>query len=385
MRMFRNLFAIFILCALVSCSEKGPKFVIEGKISDSTDTTMLYLEKRELSQITLLDSVKLDAKGEFKFKGVSTPYPEFYVLRLNGQVINLAIDSTETIKVNASTKTFGTDYTVEGSEYNLQLKAITLAQYKASRSLDELQQKIKNKEITDQEFFDRVQVISSEYKDTALKIIFTDTKNPASYFALFQKIKGYLFFDPYDKSDNKPFAAVATAWDMYYSDSPRAKHLHDYTLAAIKVRRQSEREPFYIDNANQVDAAKYYNIELPDVKGTLVSLSSLKGKVTLLDFTVYQSEKSPEHNIALNKLYNKFKPDFEIYQVSFDNDMHFWKNSAANIPWVTVHEQKSLNSELISRFNIRSLPVLLLINRNGEIVRRLLPGENIEAEIQKLL
>ncbi len=243
MKMFRNLFTIFVLCALVSCSDKGPKFVIEGKISDATDSTMLYLEKRELSQTTLLDSINPGKKGEFKFKGTSTPYPEFYVLRLNGQVINLVIDSTETIKVNASEKNFGTEYNVEGSEANLQLKAITLAQYKASQALDELQRKFSNKEVNEQEYFNQIQTIASDYKDTALKIIFADTKNPASYFALFQKVKGYLFFDPYDKSDYKPFAAVATAWDLNYPDSPRAKHLHDYTLNAIKVRRQSESNP----------------------------------------------------------------------------------------------------------------------------------------------
>lgn len=385
MKMFRNLFTIFIFCALVSCSDKGPKFLIEGKVSGTADTTMLYLEKRELSQTTLLDSIKLGTKGEFEFKGTSTPYPEFYVLRLNGQVINLVIDSTETVKVNASEKTFGTEYNVEGAESNLQLKAITLAQYKASQALDELQRKFSNKEVNEQEYFDQIQTISSDYKDTAFKIIFADTKNPASYFALFQKVKGYLFFDPYDKSDYKPFAAVATAWDMHYPNSPRAKHLHDYTLNAIKVRKQSEKQPFDVNSANEIDAAKYYNIELPDVNGTPISLSSLKGKVVLLDFTVYQSEKSPEHNIVLNKLYNKFKPDFEIYQVSFDTDIHFWKNSATNIPWIAVHEKKSLNSEFIARFNIQSLPSLLLINRNGEIVKRLLPGDNIESEIQKLL
>ncbi|PXV68039.1 glutathione peroxidase-family protein [Dysgonomonas alginatilytica] len=385
MKIFQNLLAFFILCALVSCSDKGPKFVIEGKISDTADTTMLYLEKRELSQITLLDSVKLGTKGEFKFKGKSTPYPEFYVLRLNGQVINLVIDSTETIKVNASAGTFGTEYTVEGSEYNVQLKAITLAQNKASQALDDLQKRFTNKEIQEQEYFDQIQIIASEYKDAALKIIFSDTKNPASYFALFQKVRGYLFFDPYDKSDYKPFAAVATAWDLYYPNSPRTKHLHDYTLNAIKVRRQGEQQPFDINSANEVDAAKYYNIELPDVNGTPISLSSLKGKVVLLDFTVYQSEKSPEHNIILNRLYNKFKPDFEIYQVSFDTDVHFWKNSASNIPWVAVHEKKSLDSPLVTRFNVQALPALLLINRNGEIVKRLVPGENIETEIQKLL
>lgn len=385
MKIARNLLLFTVLFSLVSCADKGPKFAIEGNLSGSTDSTMLYLERRELSQTVLLDSVKPGTEGHFNFKGVSTAYPEFYVLRLKDQAINLVIDSTETVKVTASVNDFATAYNVDGSPANGQLKKVVLAQYKATQELEALQQKIKNKEIDEQAFFTQVQTIASEYKEVAKKIIFTDTKDPAGYFALFQKVSGYLFFDPYDKTDYKVFAAIATAWDLHYPNSPRTQHLHDYTLNAMKVRKQSEQGLFDINNAGEVDAAKYYNIELLDVNGKLVSLASLKGKVVLLDFTVYQSEQSPEHNIVLNKLYNKLKPNFEIYQVSLDRDTHFWKNSAVNIPWIAVHEKNTLNSPLITRFNIQALPSLFLVNRNGEIVKRLLPGDNIESEIQKIL
>lgn len=384
MKLFRCFAVVLTILATVSCSDKGHQFLIQGKIADA-DTSVLYLEKRELNKITLLDSVKLgDTKGEFKFSQATTPYPEFYVLRLNGQVINLAIDSVETLTVNASQKAFATDYTVGESATNNELKKVTLAQYDANNKLAALKAKFDAKSINDQEYIAQVQVIANDYKETAKKIIFADLKSPAAYFALFQKVSGYLFFDPYDRLDYKVFAAVATSWDMFHKDSPRTKQLHGYTLTAMAVRKQSE-QTIDTDKIGQVDASEYYKIELPDVNGKNVSLASSKGKVVLLDFTVYQDQNSPRHNMALNKLYSKYKPNLEIYQVSFDSETHLWKNAAVNIPWIAVHDQKSVNSDLIFKFNVQGLPTTFLLNKNGEIVKRLLPNDNIEAEIQKIL
>lgn len=384
MKLFRCFAVALTILAAVSCSNKGPEFLIQGKVTDA-DTSVLYLERRELDKITLLDSVKLgDTKGQFKFSESTTPYPEFYVLRLKGQVINLAIDSTETLTVNASQKTFATDYTVEGSDANNQLKKVALAQYDANHKLVDLKKRFDEKSINEQDYITQVQAIANEYKDAAKKIIFTDLKSPAAYFALFQKVSGYLFFDPYDRTDYKVFAAVATSWDMFYKDSPRSKQLHDYTLTAMKVRKQSEME-IDPDKVGQVDATEYYKIELPDVNGKNISLASLKGKAVLLDFTVYQDENSPRHNMELNKLYAKYKPNLEIYQVSFDSEAHLWKNAAVNIPWIAVHDQRSVNSDLIFKYNVQNLPTVFLLNKEGEVVKRLLPKDNIDAEIQKIL
>jgi len=385
MKIFRFLTVVLMVCVMISCSDKGPQFIVEGKITDA-DSSVLYLEKRELNKITLLDSVKLDNKGEFKFKETSPLYAEFYVLRLNGQVINFAVDSTETVTIEASGKTFATDYTIGESLTNQQIKKATLAQYKASNELDELQKRFSNKEINETEYINQVQAIANEYKDAAQKIMFSDLKSPAAYFALFQKVNGYLLFDPYSRDDYKMFAAVATAWDTYRTDSPRTPHLKDYTLIAMKVRKQSELSSEDLMNkAQEVESSQYYNIELPDINGKNISLSSLKGKIVLLDFTVYQAEESPAHNIALNKIYTRFKPDLEIYQVSFDSDMHLWKNAATNLPWVAVHEGKSVNSDLIFKYNIQAFPSIFLLGRNGDIIKRLLPTDNIESEIQKII
>lgn len=382
MKLFRSLIILSIASFAIACSDKNPQFVVEGTISDA-DSSVLYLEKRELNNVTLLDSVRLNSKGDFKFKKASTPYPEFYVLRLDGQLINFAVDSVETVNVNASKKGFATDYTIEGNLANQQIKSVVLAQYKAGQEINAIQKRFSNKEINEQESLEQLQSTVDTYKGTAQQIMFSDLKSPAAYFALFQKVNGLLFFDPYDSKDYKIFAAVATAWDTYFKDSPRASHIRDYTLIAMKTRKQGEVD--LTDSANEIEAKEYYNISLPDVNGNNVDLLSLKGKVILLDFTTYQAKESPAHNIALNNLYSKFKPNLEIYQISLDADAHFWRNAALNLPWKAVHESKSINSDLVFKYNVQGIPTMYLLNKDGDIVKRLLPTDNIEAEIQKIL
>ena len=116
---------------IVACKDSKPQFTIEGKISNA-DTTVLYLEKRGINSSETLDSIKLDEDGNFKFTQATPGYPEFYLLKLNGQTINLAIDSTETITIDASKETFAADYNVEGSESSSDVKEIVLTQNKLS-------------------------------------------------------------------------------------------------------------------------------------------------------------------------------------------------------------------------------------------------------------
>ena len=127
-------------------------------------------------------------------------------------------------------------------------------------------------------------------------------------------------------------------------------------------------------------------IQLKDLKGNTRSLTDLKGKVVLIDFTVYNNAMSAAHNLALRELYNKYASQgFEIYQISLDGDEHFWKTSADNLPWVCVRDANGVYSSYISLYNVTNLPSIFLVNRNNELSAR---GENIkdlDEAIKKLL
>ncbi len=70
----------------------------------------------------------------------------------------------------------------------------------------------------------------------------------------------------------------------------------------------------------------------------------------------------------LRELYNNtLRKDLEIYQVSLDADEHYWKTSAANLPWVCVRDGNGVYSTNVAVYNVRQVPSIFLINRNNEL------------------
>ena len=117
-----------------------------------------------------------------------------------------------------------------------------------------------------------------------------------------------------------------------------------------------------------------------------MALSSLKGKVVLVDFTIYNAEFSPKHNMDLHEVYKKIsRDDLEIYQIAFDSDEHFWKTAANNLPWVTVRDAELGNTRLLPMYNVREIPTAFVYDRKGELVARIEDYALLENELRKHL
>ena len=367
-----------------SC-KREKTFQITGEITSAEEKTV-YLEHRDLDGVKMLDSAKLTKKGAFTFKKAAPVNPEFYQLRLNDKVAVFAIDSTETLHVKANASDFPASFVVENSPANEQMKQVDILYGKAAVRIKELEKQHNAKTIDDVAYLNELDSLLSDYKHAISNLILANPASAAAYYAVFQKIGDYLIFDPYNRKDYAMFGAVATSWDRYYSGTPRTKHLYDFTMNALKVRKQEEKHVELLQNAPVVMDSGLPDIILNDVTGAKKSLSSLKGKVVLLDFTVYNAEFSPKHNMELNTFYNRYKANgLEIYQISFDSDEHLWKNAANNLPWITVHDGKSVYSPLLSTYNVRNLPTAFILNREGDIIARVDDYNSLGAVLGKVL
>ncbi len=358
-------------------------FTVKGIVSGADGQTM-YLENVGVSSVTTLDSVKLNAAGKFNFTQPRPEYPDFYRLRLNNQLINFAIDSTETITFSADAGTFATSYSVEGSDNSKAIKVITLAQLDANQAIGRLRKEYESKLIPDTTYRSQVLEAAEAYKEVARKYIYAAPMSTAAYFALFQQIDGLLFFDLYDKNDSKAYGAVATSFDFNYPESPRSKHLHNLALQSIKVIRQ--QRVLDEDEVN-IQEISYLDISLPDLRGNVVKLSSVaEDKTVLINFTTYQSEWSAPLNMDLAGLYEKYNSrGFIIYQVSLDTDTHFWKNVASNLPWICVRDPESVYSQIAAMYNVRQLPALFLLDKKGNLVKRIEDVNTLDEDIRKAL
>ncbi len=370
-----------MLVGLGACNE-GPKFKVQGEVTGAEDKT-LYFEASSLGGIVLLDSVELGSNGTFSFAEACPESPEFYRLRLDGKVVNFSVDSTETVIVKTNADKFDTDYVIEGSENNQKIKELVMLQAELQQKVDKLAQSKMPAGLVQNQLMSLV----NEYKDKVKRgYIFAAPNKPYAYFALFQTLNGYMIFDPLaNKDDVKCFAAVATSLNNIYPHADRSRNLYNMVIKGMKNMREQQQEVVEID-PSIIKEADIIDIQLKDVKGNVRTLTELKGKVVLIDFTVYNNTMSAAHNLVLRELYNKYhSAGLEIYQISLDADEHFWKTSSDNLPWICVRDANGPYSQYVQLYSVNNLPSVFLVGRDNVLKVR---GENIkdlDAELRKLL
>ena len=377
--------AAVVLAALSVASCNNNKFTVEGQISGAKDS-VLYFENVGLEGINVLDSVKLDEDGDFSFSEAANQAPEFYRLRIADQIINVSIDSTETVQVKGQYPGMASNYTVSGSDNCDKIRELALKQMDLQAKAIALQS---NTELGIVKANDSIQTLINAYKDEVKRnYIYKEPYKAYAYFALFQAIGNYLIFNPRNnKDDIKAFAAVATSWDTYYPHAERGQNLHNIAIEGMKNQRIVEAQNADIQvDASKVQEAGVLDIALLDNKGVQRHLTDLKGQVVLLDFHIFAMNESPERIIMLRELYNKYHAQgLEIFQVSLDPDEHFWKQQTAALPWINVRDEDGINSSRLMLYNVQAVPDFFIIDRGNNLVKRAAQIKDLDAEIQKLL
>lgn len=385
----RSIAATAIIVAMMgmnACSNK--KFNISGNINGANDST-LYFENMSLNGPVVVDSVVLSDEGAFHFQGPQPSAPEFYRLRLGRQIINVAIDSTENIKIKADYPTMSAQYDIEGSDDCSRIKELSLLQMNLQAQINAIANDVS---LNTQSTQDSIMNLVNAYKELIKNnYIFKDPKLASSYFALFQTVGlGYnnvLVFNPRaNENDVKVFAAVATSWDTYYPEAERGLNLHNIAIEGMKNIRILQAQRNKTIDPNLVIESGVIEIALEDNKGVTRKLTDLKGKVVLLDFHTFASSSSTERIMSLRNIYNKFHDrGLEIYQVSVDSDEHFWKTQTAALPWICVRDPEGVNSPLMRQYNLLDIPTFFLITRDNVLDKRDAQIKDLEAEIAALL
>lgn len=369
--------------ALGSCDNK--KFRVEGAITEAKDS-VLYFENMSLDGPVAVDSVKLGDDGTFSFSEKSPEAPEFYRLRIAGQIINLSVDSTETVTVKAAYPVMSTGYTVEGSAECATIKELALKQIGLLNRVIAVE---RNPMLGVDMVRDSVTRMIEAYKqDLKMNYIYKAPMRASSYFALFQTLGNRLIFNPRESEDDiKAFAAVATSWDTYHPGSLRGKNLHNIAIEGMRNIRivRNNRAAAQLD-ASKINVTNLIDISLPDNNGVTRKLTDLKGKVVMLDFHVFGAEGSTKRIMQLREIYNKYHArGFEIYQVALDPDEHFWKTQTAALPWISVRDADGVQSQYLTLYNVRSIPTFFLVNRDNTLDKRDVQIADLDAEIEMLL
>ena len=341
--------------ALIGC-QHTPTFTIEGKITHANGET-LYLEHTGLVKTTALDSCVLDANGDFKLHAVAPEHPDFYRLRIASQSLPLAIDSTETIAINTSRDSLSHTLAIEGSDNSLAIAQLRATARTASRE---------------------------QLREHAKSIIVTNPRSLAAYYAVFLKQGGQYIWNIFDAADRRMYQAVATSFNVWMPNYERTKALYAQVTDILKAEREMQQQAAMRQLINDAENT-VLDISLTDDNGITQSLTDLRGKLIVLDFSAIEMEQSQGYIFELRELYNRYhNRGVTIYSVSLDRNKLLWEDGVVNLPWTNVYAGEQA-IEVMTRYNVQSIPTLFLLDRKGNVQGRYTNFEQLDADIRKHL
>ena len=341
---------------LVGCS-KQPTFTVSGTLTSAQGQT-IYLEHTALLGTTVVDSCTIDVEGNYSLEAATPTYPDFYRLRVGTRSLPLAIDSIEHVQVITSLDSLPYTLNIKGSEVSVQMAQLRATARTATRE---------------------------ELRQQTQKMILTNPRSVVAYYAVFLKQNGLPIWDMADSFDRRMYQAVATSYNLWMPEYNRTQALYNQVLEHMRsersLRNQLAAQQLIAESENA-----FLDITLPDAKGQMQSLAQFRGNVIVLDFSSTEMEQYVAYNFELRELYNQYhKRGLEIYSVSIDRNQLAWEDATENLPWTTVRAYENDAMQVLTLYNVLSLPTIFLFDKQGNIQGRYTDFNALEADINKYL
>lgn len=361
-------------------------FQINGKITNNTAKTV-YLDEITSTQSTVVDSAVVGKDGTFRL-GADARESVIYNLRLNNyyypvaNVINDVPKVDVTINLNPQGGQFAESYEVKGSPASTGMKDFIYAfskdlqqLYYLRSNLDSLMKTGGSDSVILQKQ-DEASAIASGIEAFTKKSV-KESKDPA--LLIFQL--GY-----YQATASNPrfgLEPISPKEESALIDEAKKKFPEHTGIALVKKSVDEKLEASLLDKPAP-------DFTLPDVNGTPVSLSSLKGKYVLVDFWASWCQPCRDENPNIVAAYNKFQSrNFTILGVSLDrpNQKDKWLQAVAEdkLNWQHVSDLKYWESAVVPLYRLNGIPYNVLVDPSGKIIAEGLRGEGLHEQLDEIL
>ncbi len=363
--------SVVILGGCTAPTEEG--LIIAGKVN-FPEQGLVLLEEFENKQTVVIDTVEVQSDGSFEHQ-VSIDEPGFYRLNFyNKQMANMLLD--------------GHDLQVE-ADGNAPRGHVKVTGSPAMQHINEVQ-------ALTQEFQQQVTQLNSQFSQAGTA---NDQQQMAELRAEYQNLNQRYKAQIKDKirqmgnslavlqvvgalDAEEDFALLDSLGNVFAANPPDSKNTPDFLKYIDQVRAQNSKMA-------KVQIGKQApEIELPNPDGKLVTLSSLRGKVVLVDFWAQWCKPCRMENPNIVAAYQEYKDrGFEVFGVSLDRNREQWLRGIEEdgLDWTQVSDLKYWQSEAAQTYGVNAIPASFLLDREGKIIARNLRGPALHAKLKEVL
>ncbi len=375
--MKRILLPVLLIITMIACNQKPEGYVVNGTLrGEVTDSTKVILKKiGENNQATPVDTA-YTTKGEFSFSGAPTT-PELHYLFVDkspGFTVFVLENGEIEISAQKDSLSFAK---VEGSLQNdifSSYKEKTQSMSERAMSIQkDLQNASKNKdEASITALSDEMKELQEEYKNFELEYIKANPNGLISALLI-------------DRAAASKASSIEELKELYNNLTPEIKENKAGKKALEKITLLEEKEAA---NKKTAIGSKAPDFSAKNPEGKEISLNSVLGKVTLIDFWAAWCRPCRAENPNVLAVYKKYHDKgLNIIGVSLDKDGDKWKKAIADdkLEWNQVSNLAYFNDEIAKLYNVDAIPAAFLLDENGVIIAKNLRGNALEQKVAELL